>query len=160
MACIGILYGNSYHLSLGGGGGSSAQDNEPSPRLCGTSRIVGRQNNNGMDRERARGATMDREHQEVAAPPWRPASLVLRRPAYIVRRRIRAAGHLKLRAGPAALPQAAAVRDRSASVLFPSGSLKGLGRPVGRDPRPCHGRPWFEIQATSGPFPLGRLRRT
>ena len=61
--------------------------------LCGTSRIVGRQNNNGMDRERARGATMDREHQEVAAPPWRPASLVLRRPAY-----------------PAALPQAAASR--------------------------------------------------
>ena len=77
LACIGIVHGNSYHLSLGGG--SSAQ--------------LGRQNNNGLDRERARGATMDREHQEVAAPPWRPASLVLRRPAY-----------------PAALPHAAASR--------------------------------------------------
>ena len=38
LACIGIVHGNSYHLSLGGG--SSAQDNEPSPRLCYVGRLV------------------------------------------------------------------------------------------------------------------------
>ena len=107
LACLGIVHGNSW---------VAAPARKTMSRVhayvmwdvsyCGPPE----QQCNGMDRERARGATMDREHQEVAAPPWRPASLVLRRPAYIVRRRIRAAGHLKLRAGPAALPQAAAVR--------------------------------------------------